>query len=102
HVDFSQLDAGMTHTIKSLGDLTLPSPDLLHSYRNGLMVPFFQVYVAQDQAYQPFMTAIAQYSQYLSQGQEFKLFVISEASVPPLVEALEDFARRHNLPVPQP
>ncbi|MFM8295324.1 MAG: alpha/beta hydrolase [Microcystaceae cyanobacterium] len=102
HVDFSQLDAGMTHTIKSLGDLTLPSPDLLHSYRNGLMVPFFQVYVAQDQSYQPFMTAIAQYSQYLSQGQEFKLFVISEASVPPLVEALEDFARRHNLPVPQP
>ncbi len=102
HVDFSQLDAGATAMVKSLGDFTLPSPDLLHSYRNGLIVPFLQVYVANDQSYQPFLTSIAQYSQYLSQGQQFKLFVISEASVPPLVQALEDFARLHNLQIPQP
>jgi predicted dienelactone hydrolase len=100
-VDFSQLDAGLSNLIDSMGDLTLPSPDLLHSYRNGIMVPFFEVFTAGDKSYEPFMKSSSSYGQYLSTGQDFKLYIVSGTSAPTLQQELIDFASARGIQAPQ-
>jgi predicted dienelactone hydrolase len=78
HVDFSQLDAGITNAINSLPGLTLPSPDLIDNYANATFVAFFQVYLRGDASYKPFLQS--SYAAYLSRDQQFKLFLICAKS----------------------
>lgn len=95
HVDFSQLDAGISDLIGSMGDFTLPDPDLLNTYRDALLVPFFEYYQSQNQDYQPFIQSFSAYSQYLSQGQEFKIYLISDKSSQALVSIIQQFRAKH-------
>jgi predicted dienelactone hydrolase len=87
HVDFSELDAGITGTIESVGDLTLPSPDLLSGYADGMTLAFFEIYTASNADYRLYLQA--SYAKYLSQGQTFSLDFISAASADKLAAALQ-------------
>ncbi|ACK71641.1 protein of unknown function DUF1400 [Gloeothece citriformis PCC 7424] len=93
HVDFSQLDAGITQVIDSVPQLTLPSPELLQSYRNAMGVAFFKVHLSQNPQYRPYLSA--SYAAYLSQNEPFRLFLISNASRPGLDQAIANFIARH-------
>ncbi|BAU65333.1 hypothetical protein STA3757_27150 [Stanieria sp. NIES-3757] len=92
HVDFSQLDAGITQVLDSVPNLTLPEPSLLKSYGRSAVLSFFEVYIAKNAEYRPYLSA--SYDAYLSQDQKFKVYLISGASEPALKQALEDFRAR--------
>lgn len=95
HVDFSRLDAGIKYTIDSFDKIVLPSPDLLHSYRDSLTTAFFGTYIDKREDYRPYLQSA--YAAYLSQGEEFKLFLISAASADKLSQTIDDFRRKFNL-----
>ncbi|MFM7573391.1 MAG: alpha/beta hydrolase [Snowella sp.] len=97
HVDFSQLDAGVSDLLGSMGDLTLPSPDLLNTYRDGLLVPFFEVYLSKNPEFKPFIESYSSYAQHLSQGQEFKIYLISGKSTQALVDEMQQFRASRGL-----
>ena len=100
HVDFSKLDANITNTINSMDDLTLPSPNLLHSYGASLVMPFFSVHIAKDERFLPYLEAVSSYTEYLSRDQEFKFYVITEKSIPALVKDIQQFRRDNDIPPP--
>lgn len=87
HVDFSQLDAGISQTLDSLSDLTLPSPDLLNDYGNALSLAFFETFVAGNAEYEVFLSPA--YTRYLSQD-PFGIYVIDETQEQDLIQVLED------------
>jgi predicted dienelactone hydrolase len=89
HVDFSVLDAGINEAIESVADLTLPAPYVIDSYAHSLSLSLFEVYIRKNPTYKPFLQAA--YSQYLSQGQEFKCFLITRASSAALEQLIKDF-----------
>lgn len=89
HVDFSQLDAGITDLIETVGNLTLPSPYLLDEYTNSMMLAFFQVHLRNEEDYRVFLQS--SYAQYLSQGQEFKTFLITSQFLPELRDKYKQF-----------
>jgi predicted dienelactone hydrolase len=93
HVNFSELDAGLSKSVESLTQLTLPSQELIVDYASSLEIAFFEIYLNQNEKFRPYLRS--SYAEYLSQGEEFKLDFISEASVPKLVEAIEDFKRKN-------
>jgi predicted dienelactone hydrolase len=93
HVNFSELDAGLSQSIESLGNLTLPSQDLITDYTSAMAIAFFEVYVNQNEKFRPYLQS--SYAEDLSQGKEFKLDFISEASVSKLIDAIERFKREH-------
>lgn len=95
HVDFSQLDANVTNTIKSIDDFTLPSPYLIHTYVRSFGAAFFGFYIAGDQSFQPYLQA--SYAAYLSQGEQFKAFLITGASSAKLEQKIEEFRQRHSV-----
>lgn len=90
HVDFSKLDPGVKQTVNSLNVFTLATPQLLHKYNRALITSFFNVYVDKDENYRPYIDNIADYSQYLSQGQEFKIFIVSGKSSPAIKKTLTE------------
>ncbi|WP_373479381.1 alpha/beta hydrolase [Geminocystis sp.] len=93
HVDFSQLDAGISDMIQTVGNLTLPSPYLLEDYTNSMALAFFKVHLSNDENYRVYLQS--SFGKYLSEGQEFKTHVITYKSVPELREKYEDFIRRN-------
>lgn len=93
HVDFSELDAGISDIIKTATNITLPAPDLLHDYTNSMMLAFFQTHIAQNPDYQVYLQS--QYAQYLSEGQEFKTNLITKASAPSLKASFQEFIRQN-------
>jgi predicted dienelactone hydrolase len=93
HVDFSQLDAGITQVINSVPNMTLPEPSLLKSYGHPTVLSFFEVYLANNPQYRPYLSA--SYDAYLSQNHPFKVYKISAASEPGLKQAIEDFRAKH-------
>jgi predicted dienelactone hydrolase len=93
HVNFTKIDPGIQDAIRSVGDLTLPSQGLIRSYAAGIMVPFMNTYIRQSEADRPFLRS--SYAQYLSKDQRFKLSLISGASNPGLLEAIETFRKSH-------
>ena len=95
HVDFSELDAGITKTLKALGKLTLPNPRLLDDYTNSMMLAFFEVYISENKDYEPFLQST--YAVYLSEDQDFKTALISEASAEELNQAIDEFLAKNNL-----
>ncbi len=78
HVDFSQLDAGITQAINSVEGLTLPSPQLILNYSNAIQLAFFEVHQLGNSDYRPYLQSA--YAKYLSQDQEFKMVMITSAS----------------------
>ncbi len=89
HVDFSQLDAGLTDMIDTVPNLTLPSPVLLDNYTNVTMLAFFEIYIANNQDYRPYLQS--SYVHYISQGQDFPAHLISGDST----EALRDIIKKY-------
>ena len=59
------------------------------------MLAFSKVYLDQNEDYLPFLQS--SYLQYLSEGQEFKTYLISEASSQKLAEAIEQFTREEGI-----
>ncbi len=98
HVDFSQLDPGAKELVSSLTNVTLPPPDLLHSYMRAYATPFFEVHIAGNETYRPFLASGAAYSKYLSQEQEFRVFFISQKSDEALRESIRGFRQRWGRP----
>ena len=98
HVDFSRLDANITNVIKSLDAVTLPDPNLLHSYGAAILVPFFQVHIAQEESFRPLLKYGAAYSAYLSQDQPFKFHLISQESEAALIGRIQAFRQANGLP----
>lgn len=92
HVDFSVLDAGLTTLIDS-SEILLPSPNLIAAYGDSTMVAFFEVYIANNEDYRPFLSA--SYSAYLSQDQPFKFYVITRASSEELEAELKKYRTEH-------
>ena len=95
HVDFSQVDAGITNAINSIDGLTLASPFIIDYYADALTLIFFEIYVADNSEYRTFLES--DYSAYLSQNQEFKIYVISEESTDGLETAIETFKDEYGL-----
>lgn len=98
HVDFSRLDASISNIVKSLDQVTLPDPNLLHSYGAAILVPFFQVHIAQEDRFKPLLKYGAAYSAYLSQDQPFKFYLITQQSEPALIERIQGFRQANGLP----
>jgi predicted dienelactone hydrolase len=92
HVDLSQLDAGITQVLDSVPNMTLPEPGLLKSYLHPAVLSFFEIYLAKNSSYLPYLSA--SYDAYLSQNQNFKVYMITAASEPALKKAIEDFRAR--------
>ncbi|MGA9378377.1 MAG: alpha/beta hydrolase [Phormidium sp.] len=89
HVDFSVLGSGLMQLIESATYLTLPPPALLNSYSNALTLAFFEVSLLDNPSYRPYLQAT--YTEYLSQDQQFKVFLISAKSDAGLGEASREF-----------
>jgi predicted dienelactone hydrolase len=92
HVNFTELDAGMQKTLKSVVDITLPNQNLIEDYTGALLVSFFEVYIANNEKFRPFL--LSSYAEYLSQGQKFKLDFITAASDEKLSQLIEKLRAR--------
>ncbi len=93
HIDFSMLDAGISDLIETVGNLTLPTSDLLDAYTHSMTLAFFEVHLNGQENYQDYLNA--RYSQYMSEGQEFKAHLITKASVPELKIKYETFSNEN-------
>jgi predicted dienelactone hydrolase len=97
HVDFVQLDAGISQALNSLPELTFPNPDVLGSYKNTTMLAYFEVYLNHDMSFLPYLQA--SYSAYLSKKEPFKFYWISSASAKELQQAIRRFRIKEGLPI---
>ncbi len=95
HVDFSQLDGGLSDLIDTVDDLTLPSSELLDDYTNVTMLAFFEVYIAQNKDYAPYLQS--SYVQYLGEDEEFKAHLISQDSSEAIQKMIEKFRLENNI-----
>ena len=95
HVDISQLDAGASEMIDSFAKVTLPQTQLLDDYSNATMLAFSEVHIAKNADYRPYLQS--SYLAYLSQEQEFKSYLISNASSEKLSQAIEQFKRDNDI-----
>ena len=89
HVDFSQLDGGITDLLETTEKINLPSPELLDDYTNSMMLAFFQTYTVNNSQFQVYLSSA--YVDYLSEGQEFKSYLITDTSS----EALDSFIEKY-------
>ncbi|MEM8779567.1 MAG: dienelactone hydrolase, partial [Cyanobacteria bacterium P01_G01_bin.49] len=93
HIDFSNLDAGITDLINSVPELTLPNPELLSQYTNALMLAFFQTHLVNNSDYRVYLQA--NYTNYLSQKEIFKSYLITKESSDSLSQAIRRFQRQN-------
>ena len=93
HVDISELDAGIGELIEAFTYLSLPEPALLTSYNQALILAFLEVHLLDNEDYRPYLQS--GYADYLSQGQEFKAFLITNASTEGLEEAIAQFKAQY-------
>ncbi len=95
HIDFSQVDGGTSKIMNMIPSLQLPNPELLSSYSKAVRIAFFEVHIAKNENYLPYLSPA--YPAYLSQGEKFKAYMITEKSTPDLLEAINQFKREHRL-----
>ncbi len=93
HADISELDAGIGELIDSFTYLSLPEPALLTSYNQALILAFLEMHLLDNEDFRPYLQSA--YADYLSQGQEFKNFLITNASTEGLEEAIARFLAQH-------
>ncbi|MDY7023234.1 MAG: dienelactone hydrolase, partial [Cyanobacteriota bacterium] len=94
-VDISELDGGASQLMEIVPDLDLPSPQLLSGYAKAFSLAFFEVYIANNTEYRPYLNP--GYAAYLSQGQRFKTYVITGASTEKLTEVINQFIIKNNI-----
>lgn len=95
HVDFSELDGGLTDLIESTTNVTLPTPQILDNYVFASLTAFFSVYIQDELAYLPYLQS--SYLAHLSENQPFKAYLITEKSSQSLEEAIQKFQAQNNL-----
>ncbi len=95
HVDISKLDFGISRLLDRIPSLNLPSPELLNNYSEAIALSFFQVYAAKNRQYAVYLNPA--YTKYLSEGQEFKTFMITQDSLGELEGAIADFKAQYQL-----
>lgn len=93
HVNLAKLDPGVTKMLESVPGLNLAKPELISEYVDAIFLPFFKVYLADDNKFQPYMQPA--YATYLSQGHQHKAFVISQKSAPALKQAIVEFRSKY-------
>ncbi|ELS02645.1 putative dienelactone hydrolase [Xenococcus sp. PCC 7305] len=86
HIDLSTIDGGMSEVIDSVEEIVLPETQLLQDYSHATVLAFAEVYVVNDPDYLPYIQS--SYLNYLSQGQKFKTYLISEDSSEKLVDEI--------------
>ena len=89
HIDLSFVDGGISEVIDSVEVLVLPETQLLRDYSHATILAFAEVYVMNDPNYLPYLQS--SYLDYLSQGQEFKTYLISGESSDSLGDAIVEF-----------
>ena len=89
HLDLSLIDGGMSEVIESVEELTLPEPQLLQQYAYATLVAFAELYIVNNEDYLPYLQS--SYLEYLSQNQDFKAYLISEASSDKLADEIKQF-----------
>lgn len=87
HVPLAKLGAGSHFTATSLLKLTLPHEQLRAYYAAPSVVAFAQVYLAEQENYRAYLHP--SYATYLSEGQDFKAFLVTEKSAPRLLESFQ-------------
>jgi predicted dienelactone hydrolase len=87
HVDISDLDVGVSQTINSIQGLNLAPSDQLDQYSKALSLAFHQTYTANKPEYQIYLRP--NYAAYLSDGNQFKIYLISEVSGAELLAPLD-------------
>ena len=87
HVDISELDVGISQILGSINGLTIATDEELEQYVKALSVAFFETYAGRKPDYQLYLRSA--YARYLSRGQRFKIFMVSEGSGEQLVEPIE-------------
>ncbi len=97
HVDFSHLDAGITDMLQMKARLILPKPKLLDDYTHSMMLAFFETYVANDPQFRTYLQS--SYVRYLSQGEDFKSYLITNTSADLLRESIEQYIQDNNINV---
>ena len=95
HVDVSAIDGGISEAIESVEELTLPEPQLLQQYGYSTLVAFAEVHVSDNEDFLPYLQS--SYLDYLSQGQDFKAYLITEDSSDQLVDAIKQFKREEGV-----
>ena len=93
HVNISNLDGGIGNLIDSFSYLSLPEPGLLTSYNQALILAFLEVHLLDNENYRLYLQSA--YADYLSQGQEFRNFLITNESTEGLEEAISKFKAAH-------
>ena len=69
------------------------SPALLTSYNQALILDFLEVHLLNNEDYRIYLQSA--YADYFSQGQEFKNFLITNASTEGLEEESASFLAQH-------
>ena len=93
HADISELDGGLAELIDNFVYLSLPEPGLLTSYNQALILAFLQVHLRENESFRPYLQSA--YAEYLSQGEEFKAFLITHDSLEGLKKAIALFQTNH-------
>ena len=75
-------------TLDSIEGLDLAPSDLLEQYSKALNLAFYETYTARKPEYQVYLRP--GYADYLSQAQQFKIYLVSEVSEDELLHPLED------------
>jgi predicted dienelactone hydrolase len=86
HIDISDLDAGASQALSSIQGLNLAPSDQLDQYTKALSLAFFNTYTARKPEYQIYLRP--SYAAYLSEDNEFKIYMISEISEDELLAPL--------------
>ena len=93
HADISELDGGLAELIDNFVYLSLPEPGLLTSYNQALILAFLQVHLRENESFRPYLQSA--YAEHLSQGEEFKAFLITNDSLEGLEKAIAKFQTNH-------
>ena len=95
HKNLSAFDEAGLKLLNMLPNVQIPEPELLNDYIRTIMLAFFEVHIAKNSDYLPYLNP--SYVQYLSEGEEFKTFMITGASTEELVEAIAKFEQENQL-----
>jgi predicted dienelactone hydrolase len=93
HVDVSQLNGAIGSMIKSSSDLTFPRPDLLNNYINSMSLSFFDTYIGENERDRVYLQSA--YANYLSQGEKFKLLLITNSSLSEVNNTIEQVKNKY-------
>ncbi|MBD2654955.1 alpha/beta hydrolase [Synechocystis sp. FACHB-383] len=95
HIDLSKLDGGMSKLMAMIPKVKLPSPQLISRYGRAEIIAFFEVYLAQKPDFLPYLDPA--HAAYLSEGEEFKAYLITQKSAAELIQAVSEFKREHGI-----